>query len=81
MRTKNFIFLLFVVVLLSLLLIILGPSNNENLANIQNLANKHFSQFKVSQKEKIFFLLLHIKNNEACTTEREKLISPKINLF
>ncbi|KAG5685075.1 hypothetical protein PVAND_014276 [Polypedilum vanderplanki] len=55
MRTKNFIFLLVLVILFSLLLIILGPSNNENIANIQNLANKHFSKFKENlrvEKEK-----------------------------
>lgn len=56
MRTKNFIFLLALVILLSILLIVLGPSNNENIANIQNLANKQFRQIKVSHPRKRKFM-------------------------
>lgn len=47
MRTKNFIFLLVLVILLSILLIVFGPSNNENIANIQNLANQQIRNIKV----------------------------------
>lgn len=48
MRTKNFIFLLALVILFSLLLIILGPGNTNNITSIQNIANQQFKQIKVS---------------------------------
>lgn len=45
MRTKNFIFLLVLVILFSLLLIVFGPDNTNT---IQNIANKQLKQIKVS---------------------------------
>lgn len=48
MRTKNFIGLLFIVILFSLLLIIFGPDNTNNINTIQNIANKQLKQIKVS---------------------------------
>lgn len=48
MRTKNFIFLLALVILFSLLLIILGPGNSSNITNIQNIANQQLKFVKVS---------------------------------
>lgn len=57
MRTKNFIFLLVSVILLSLLLIIFGPENTTNITNIQNLANQQFKQIKVSFTFQSFFFL------------------------
>ncbi|CRK87269.1 CLUMA_CG001071, isoform A [Clunio marinus] len=55
MRTKNFIFLLALVILFSFLLIILGPGNSTNITNIQNIANQQFKQIKENlrtEKEK-----------------------------
>lgn len=67
MRTKNFIFLLALVIVLSLLLIILGPGNSSNITNIQNLANQQFKQIKAS--------LFGIKNlsNHNCIIFQENL--------
>lgn len=47
MRTKNFIFLLALVILFSLVLILIGPGNTNNITNIQNIANQQFKQIKV----------------------------------
>ena len=71
MRTKNFIFLLALVIILSVLLIVFsGPSDNENIANIQNLANKQFRQIKVEQEEKkvekIFYFKIIALSRKTC---------------
>ena len=53
MRTKNFIFVLCFVILCSILLIILGPGQNENIESIKNIVSQQIkvrNNYKVMEK-------------------------------
>lgn len=83
MRTKNFIFLLALVIVLSLLLIILGPGNSSNITNIQNLANQQFKQIKVSHfgGGKDFHMtncIMFFQENLRVEKEKELDVDPKM---
>lgn len=53
MRTKNFIFVLCFVILCSILLIILGPGQNENIESIKNIVSQQIKVRNKLQKNKI----------------------------